>query len=167
MKKYSDEFKLEVVKYCLENDCSSRKAQKLFNLPTHSIVVLWINRYKKHGVEGILKNQISSYSREFKKQVVEYKRANQISYVETGNHFRISHILVKRWEQILKEEKSNVLSKETFDSKLNMPSKKKNMDKDKEKALLKEIEQLRMENEYLKKLNALVQERTKRENGKK
>lgn len=31
------------------------------------------------------------------------------------------------------------------------------------KNLLAEIEQLRMENEYLKKLNALVQERIKRE----
>ena len=33
--------------------------------------------------------------------------------------------------------------------------------------LLKEVQYLRMENEYLKKLNALVQERIKRENKKK
>ena len=35
------------------------------------------------------------------------------------------------------------------------------------KNLLKEVQRLRMENEYLKKLNALVQERIKRENKKK
>ena len=33
--------------------------------------------------------------------------------------------------------------------------------------LLKEVQYLRMENEYLKKLNALVQERIKQENKKK
>jgi len=33
--------------------------------------------------------------------------------------------------------------------------------------LIEEVQRLRMENEYLKKLNALVQERIKRENKKK
>ena len=40
---------------------------------------------------------------------------------------------------------------------------KKNVNED----LLEEVQRLRMENEYLKKLNALVQERIKRENKKK
>ena len=40
-------------------------------------------------------------------------------------------------------------------------------DYDNEKDLIAEVQQLRMENEYLKKLNALVQERIKRENKKK
>ena len=39
--------------------------------------------------------------------------------------------------------------------------------KDVEEDLIEEVQRLRMENEYLKKLNALVQERIKRENKKK
>ena len=44
---------------------------------------------------------------------------------------------------------------------------KKKLSEDNEKDLIAEVQQLRMENEYLKKLNALVQERIKRENKKK
>ena len=46
-------------------------------------------------------------------------------------------------------------------------SKKKNLNKEVEEDLIAENQRLRMENEYLKKLNALVQERIKRENKKK
>jgi transposase len=45
--------------------------------------------------------------------------------------------------------------------------KKKKLDKKIEEDLIAEVQQLRMENEYLKKLNALVQKRIKRENKKK
>lgn len=44
---------------------------------------------------------------------------------------------------------------------------KKNLNKDIEEDIIAENQCLRMENEYLKKLNALVQERIKRENKKK
>ena len=44
---------------------------------------------------------------------------------------------------------------------------KKKLNKDIEEDLIAENQRLRMENEYLKKLNALVQEIIKRENKKK
>ena len=44
--------------------------------------------------------------------------------------------------------------------------KKKKIDKEVEEDLIEEVQRLRMENEYLKKLKALVQERIKRENKK-
>lgn len=44
---------------------------------------------------------------------------------------------------------------------------KKKLNKDIEEDLIAENQRLRIENEYLKKLNALVQERIKRENKKK
>ena len=44
---------------------------------------------------------------------------------------------------------------------------KKKLNKDIEEDLIAENQRLRMKNEYLKKLNALVQERIKRENKKK
>ena len=44
---------------------------------------------------------------------------------------------------------------------------KKKLNKDIEEDLIAENQRLRMENEYLKKLNALVQKRIKRENKKK
>ena len=43
---------------------------------------------------------------------------------------------------------------------------KKKLSKETEEDLIAEVQRLRMENEYLKKLQALVQERIARENGK-
>ena len=48
-----------------------------------------------------------------------------------------------------------------------MSSKKNKKNVNENEDLLEEVQRLRMENEYLKKLNALVQERIKRENKKK
>ena len=48
-----------------------------------------------------------------------------------------------------------------------MGSKKNNKNVNENEDLLEEVQRLRMENEYLKKLNALVQERIKHENKKK
>lgn len=45
-------------------------------------------------------------------------------------------------------------------------TKKKQLRPEVEEDLIKEVQRLRMENEYLKKSNALVQERIKRESGK-
>jgi transposase len=52
-------------------------------------------------------------------------------------------------------------------SKMNSdkPTKKK-LSKETEEDLIAEVQRLRMENDYLKKLQALVQERIARENGK-
>ena len=51
--------------------------------------------------------------------------------------------------------------------KMKLNKDKKKLNKDIEEDLIAENQRLRMENEYLKKLNALVQERIKRENKKK
>ena len=51
--------------------------------------------------------------------------------------------------------------------KMKLKEDKKKLNKNIEQDLIAENQRLRMENEYLKKLNALVQERIKRENKKK
>ena len=74
MSKYTNEFKLKVVKYCLEENHSQGEAEKQFNIPQRSRIPIWIQKYKEHGVEGLIKQQKSSYSGDFKKNVVEYNR---------------------------------------------------------------------------------------------
>ena len=97
---------------------------------------------------------------------------NHLSATETANHFRLSGAdRVLKWERIYYEKRPQALYKERrgrprkMSSKNNKKNDKKNVNENKD--LLDEVQRLRMENEYLKKLNALVQERIKRENEKK
>ena len=168
MSKYSNELKLEIVKYCIEGYHSKYDAAKKFNIPSPTPIDDWIRRYKEHGAEGLIKQKKSSYSGDFKQNVVEYMHINHLSATETAIHFRIMTKVVLKWERIYYEEGPQALYIERLGRSKNMGSKpKKKLSKKIEEDLIAENQRLRMENEYLKKLNALVQERIKRENKKK
>ena len=93
-----------------------------------------------------------------------------MSLTETATHFCIpSEPTVSKWERIYYEEGPEALLEERRGRRSmgkKKPSKpKKNVNENED--LLAEVQYLRMENEYLKKLNALVQERKKSEQKKK
>ena len=170
MSKYSNEFKLKVVKYCIEEHHGVKDAAKHFSIPSFSTVRKWVNKYNEHGEKGLVKNLNSSYSGEFKQSVVEYMHENHLSAMQTAVHFNLGSIdQATRWERIYYEEGPQALYEERRgkNKHMNSKSRKKKLSKETEKDLIEEVQQLRMENEYLKKLNALVQERIKRENKKK
>ena len=167
MSKYSSEFKLKVIKY-YEEGHGFLSTAKYFNIPAMSTVQKWIRKYQKQGEKGLIKN-IQKYNGEFKQYVVEYMHNNHLSCLETAIQFNLAgDYVVSKWERIYYEEGPQALYKERRGKSKNMsskPIKKKNVNENKD--LLEEVQRLRMENEYLKKLNALVQERIKRENKKK
>jgi transposase len=90
--------------------------------------------------------------------------------VQTANLFcSTSHPTVGKWERIYYEEGPEALLEERRGrknmGKKNLSKPKKNVNENED--LLAEVQRLRMENEYLKKLNALVLEREKSEQKKK
>ena len=164
MSKYSDDFKLKVVEFYQKEHYGVQYVANYFNIPSVELVRRWIKKYEQHGVSGILKNQKSSYDGKFKQSVVEYMHNNHLSCAETAFHFNLGgHSIVGRWERIYYEEGPQALYKEQRGRKKNMSSKprKKKLSKQLEEDLIEEVQRLRMENAYLKKLQALVQERTK------
>lgn len=170
MSKYSKEFKLKVVRYCIEEYHSCQDAANHFGISSREQIRLWCKRYELYGIEGLLKKAKSSYSGEFKKNVIEYMHTNHLSATQTAIHFRIANASrILKWECIYYEEGPQALYEERRGRSKNMNSKsrKKKLSEQTEKDLIAEVQQLRMENEYLKKLNALVQERINRENKKK
>ena len=169
MSKYSNQFKLTVVKYCIEGHHSKYDASKKFNIPAPSTIDKRIRKYKEHGAAGLFKNLKSSYSGEFKQNVIEYMHTNHLSCLETAIYFNLAgDYVVSKWERIYYEEGPQGLYIERRGRSKNMSSKpKKKLSKEVEEDLIAENQRLRMENEYLKKLNALVQERIKQENKKK
>ena len=169
MSKYTEEFKLKVVKYCLEGNHSRPEAEKYFSIPKKSGIKIWIRKYQEHGIEGLVKKQKSSYSGEYKKYVVEYMQRNHLSATEAAVHFNLgSGSVVSNWERIYYEKGPQGLYSKQRGRAKNMKLKlERKLDKKIEEDLVTENQRLRMENEYLKKLNALVQERIKREGKKK
>ncbi len=96
-----------------------------------------------------------SYSGEFKQRVVEDLRKNHLSYSEAMRKYGIDgKMSIQRWERIYLEEGLEGLSIERRGrGSKGRPSK---LDKKIEEDLIAEVQRLRAENDYLKKLNALV-----------
>ena len=104
------------------------------------------------------------YTGEFKQAVIEDMRTNGLSYAEVMTKYEVAdHNAVKRWERIYLEEGAAGLHVERRGRgrasdgvhKGRPPKLNKQVEKD----LITENQQLRMEIDYLKKLNALVLER--------
>ena len=168
-RKYSNEFKLKLVQEYLSgyNGGVKRIAKK--HGIHYSILRRWVQLYEQHGEDG-LTSRTRIYSGEFKIHVVEYMHKNRMSLTETAAHFCIPSMpTVSKWEHIYYEEGPEALLKERRGRKSMGKKKssklKKNVNENED--LLAELQYLRMENEYLKKLNALVQERKKSEQKKK
>ena len=108
------------------------------------------------------------YSGEFKQQVVEAVIKNKLSYIEAARQFGVkSKTQVNRWERIYLTEGVQALYEErrgrTKGGKGNRTVHASKLSKEVETDLLNEVQRLRAENDYLKKLNALVDERVRRE----
>ena len=168
MIQYSIEFKLKVVKYCLKNYHSYGKTAKHFNIKDKRSVSTWVKKYQEHGIQGLEKNK-EKYNGKFKQDVVEYMHNNHLSLRQTAIKFNLGHhSVVNKWEHIYYEKGPQALYEENC-GKRKMSSKiqKNKVEKKSEEDLLAENQRLRMENAYLKKLQALVQERTKPKQSKK
>ena len=106
------------------------------------------------------------YTGEFKIKVVESIRKENLSYTEALKQFNIpSHSTILRWERIYLEEGKEALFEERRGrAKASDGARKgrpKKLSKEVEDDLVKENQRLRMENEYLKKLDALIRSRQK------
>ncbi len=102
------------------------------------------------------------YTGEFKQKVVEIMQKEKLSYRETARQFEISdNKMVAKWERIYLEEGPEGLYIERRGRKSTGHPRK--LPKEVEEDLLTEVQRLRAENAYLKKLNALVAERVRQE----
>jgi len=175
MKKYSYEEKLEAVLNIKEKHMSLRGSASLLGC-NHEHLRRWVKRYEHFGVEGIILEK-RTYTGEFKHHIVEYMHTNHLSICKTAVLFGLPHEgSLALWEKQYKKEGPQAFYKNAKGQlnpmSANKPKKetvkkKPELSKEIEEDILAENQRLRMENAYLKKLNALVQERIARENGKK
>ena len=171
MSKYSLEEKLEAVIRVINGDTSIHESARIMGVNLVQIQK-WLKLYKEHGTKGLI-NSGASYDGKFKIMIVEYMHKNHLSCIETAAKFCIKGTYtVNKWERIYYEEGPEGLLKSKRRGRppeniMKKKDSKKKLPKQTEEDLIAEVQRLRMENEYLKKLQALVQERIDRENGKK
>jgi transposase len=169
MAKFTDEQRIKAVMDMTEKHLSHRTVAKMLGC-NHEVVRRWLKRYEQFGVEGLILKH-GTYTGEFKQHAVEYMHEKHLSISETAATFGIpSDTTLGNWVRIFYEEGPQALHRDNRGRKKSMTTdkvKKEKLNKETEGDLIAENQRLRMENAYLKKLNALVQKRIARENGKK
>jgi transposase len=118
-------------------------------------------QYKENGLKG-LHTHAYHWTAEQKYQVIEYMHDNQLTRKETAIKFGVGgSTVICAWERRYMEKGISGLEDKNKGRKPRVQKPKPPMTR------LEELEEenlnLRIENEYLKKLNALVAEREKRE----
>ena len=104
------------------------------------------------------------YTAEFKKMVVEAVRDHHMSYAEAEKQYDVAHGCIQKWERIYLMEgpEGFEIERRGRESK----GRPRKFPKDVEEDLLKEVQRLRAENAYLKKLQALVLEEERHQSKK-
>ena len=175
--KLSDENKREIIRLNKEEGISTKHLAVMFNV-RRCIISDLLSRYRLHGEEVLIKQSNRKYSPEFKLKVLnrylngEAKNALAVEY-------DIERSMIDSWLKRYEKDGYNGL----IDKKKGRPPKMKienddtaqsfdeikddGTDKARIKLLEKKNRELEAEVAYLKKLNALVQERKKRESKKK
>ena len=168
MAKFTPEEKLEAVQRYLEGKESYLTIANIYKT-SDSVIRNWVMQYEAHGVEIFLKKSYTSYSTQFKLDVLKYMDDYGTSSNETALIFNItSPALIRKWRILFESQGIDALkSKKKGRRTMRKKSEKKQPNVGPQEALLAELEYLRMENAYLKKLNALVQEERKSQNVKK
>jgi len=128
-----------------------------------------MEKKKSPGHPAGIKNR--TYSKEFKVEVIERMNREKLGYRETARIYfsdlndGSAMTYIKKWERIYLEEGLEGLSIERRGRRSGgLP--KKPLKPDIEQDLISRIQYLEMENEYLKKLKALVSKRERQEKKK-
>ncbi|WP_338233244.1 helix-turn-helix domain-containing protein [Companilactobacillus muriivasis] len=173
MIKYNLDFKIKVVKEFFDG-CGSTTLSKKYDIPNHSTIMEWVHTYQLRGAKGLRPRKVGQrYSGMFKVEVLNWKNQNMASFSETALHFNIpAGSTVYKWQNKFESNGINGLRHEQ-DILINMNKNVKHnsenhVSKEEElKQLKKENLMLKVENEFLKKVDALAQKKSKQKKSQK
>src|SRR5699024_3396946 len=156
MAKYDLAFKLKTVEAYLAGEGGYLTIAKKHGVPSESNIRKWVRIYLKYGRKGLEgKKKNKKYPVKFKISVIENKKIKE-TYKNIAIHYDIPEpSLIYTWYKLWQSKGIDGLSKPKGRTSMSKKPKKKTDKKlTKEQQLEKEIELLRAENAYLKKLRA-------------
>jgi len=160
MAKYDAGFKMKVVKEYLEGQDGYKRLANKYGISSKQQIKKWVNQYEQYGEKGLERQQTrKTYPSQFKMDVLHYMKQTGASHFETCNTFGIQEpSILAAWEKKFQEGGREALSNPKGRPSKNMTKKQKRAYKKKEltreEQLEREVELLKIENEYLKKLQA-------------
>ena len=160
MSKYSNEFKLKVVNAYLLGEGGAGTIANKYNV-ARTCVQQWVAQYE---LTGSFTKPTRHFSGEFKLKVLNYQQEHHLSDLQTALIFGITNQgTICAWrKKYITGGTEALFQKQGRRSK--MPKKSLIPNKPREEWTKdEELAYLRMENEYLKKLTALIQEDKQRE----
>lgn len=163
MTKYDERFKLKVVRQYLSGTSGYKVIAQQHGL-NDGMVKRWVDLHRLHGKAGLAK-KFSHYDAEFRLALLHHMWENELSYSQTAAVFNIRSVgCIGRWERCYHSGGIDALKPRTRGTPKKMPTpenSKPPLPSDDEtrtrEELLAEVNHLRMEVAYLKKLRALVQ----------
>lgn len=164
MSKYSEQFKLTIVQQYLSGTAGSKQIAHEHNLP-HSTVRRWVSLHRAHGTDGLAK-KFSHYSAEFKLSVLQRMWDDDLSYGQVAATFNIRNPgCLSHWERCYHSGGLDALAPRKRGRPKKMPLLPNTEPPESlpdpagrtHDELVAEVNHLRMEVAYLKKLEALVQ----------
>ncbi|MCM3768823.1 IS3 family transposase, partial [Neobacillus niacini] len=122
----------------------------------HTVLLNWIKQYEHHGADAFIK-PYTSYTTEFKLDVLKYIKETGTSIREAAAIFNIAtHSTISKWKNSFEIHGIDALKPtQKGRSPMKKQTKKAQPVEGSEEALRAEVERLRMENAYLKKLKGL------------
>lgn len=164
MSKYSKEFKLAVIQHYLSGRGGFKTVADRYGVK-YAYVRKWVHAFEAHGQKSFIKG-CAKYSGAFKLSVLRYMGQHQLSINQTAAHFNIpapSSLLV--WRRLYNEGGITALEpKPKGRPPMSKPSDikallAKPLSSLTHEELLRKAQYLEVENAYLKKLEALTQQK--------
>jgi transposase len=163
MAKYSEKFKLMIVREYQEGKLGYKLLAKKHNMKDFSPISRWVKVYEKFGEKGLMrKKNKETYSVQFKLDVLNFMKKTGSSETETALQFGLTNPpMLASWKKVFLEGGAEALDRPKgrppmSEKAKNRKSKKSTEEKEMtyEQKLERENELLRLEVEYLKKLRA-------------
>lgn len=175
MNKYSEQQKLDAVESYRSGELGLRATAELHGVNVASLRQ-WVAGYEAIGLAGILRKRRQSYDLRFKLDVLERMRAEGLSCRQAGALFNVRRFdTIAEWERAYRRDGiAGLMPHQPQRRARKLPDiaaeplpDSEGLDEPSRQALLDELEALRTENAYLKKLKALVQAQAKPAQSKK
>ena len=164
MSKYSKEFKLAVIEHYLSGKGGFKTLGDQYGVK-YAHVRKWVHAFKAHGQDSLNQSYLQ-YTGSFKLSVLQYMEEHQLSINQAAAHFNIpAPSTISQWQRLYNEGGITALEpKPKGRPPMSKPSDMKALlakplSSLTHEELLRKAQYLEVENAYLKKLEALAQQK--------